>query len=698
MSTTALHPIEQPARINWRGIFPSWAYSLDELKTTTSRKALRGVESTVFHTVRIPSYWARTARHAPSGIKVVAGEYGKWVFDADGRHAKHTSARGTHEAQDNYVELHDTHNKDVFNRLLFTASATALGVGKLPIPMPFGDHWLVLSAGGVPALWESFSSTMQLGVAGFAATFVPPVFGLIGKPISERITDSVRYSPKAIEISERFIVNALVGIMPALTKVITENPKAVQFYGEVQRDAKAKAWVATFALPHGFTARMLMEPRKQETFIANMPNVKRSQVELAGDEDPAVVHLTVLDKPLSEMATPIWPHLNDEWINTTEGFSAAYTVRREDVRISLDGTSVLVGGSPNTGKSQTDSLILAAHALDPLVDIPAMFQFKDTGDFDVFAPLAQRNIVGGSDTNLIACLEFLEQELALTEARGKLIRESPLCPKHSLTREAAAADERLRYRIIPIDEFQRLTLHPELGERAEYVLRALAELGRASGLRLVVSTQTPSAEALPTGVANSLTTRIAHHIKTREVNDRLLSSGSYAAGWRANELPGPKQGPGSAIIEGQGDENMRCRMYYLSPDDLQAIVQRGLALRGGEVEHFDLPIPRETIVDANAGFEYDTNLQFLVDVNTVIEGEKKVQIKQVHERLLEAYGPRYDRTDTAGIETMLKVNGIRILPQVHKKRNGDIDPETGEQKNTTLKGISVDEFRKVINR
>jgi S-DNA-T family DNA segregation ATPase FtsK/SpoIIIE len=681
MTSTTLHTTPS-AKINWRGIFPTWTYQPEELKSAVARKTRRGIEFSLFHTVRSPRYWGRASRHAFAGTRVCAVEYGKWMVDADGRYVKKSTARGDSEAQSGYLEIRDAHWKDVRNRF-----------GGTVLAMP-------ITYFAAPALWSALSDVQQFGIAAGAFTIIPPVLGLIGKPEDETIMDTVQYSGKALELDASFIVQALSkGVHPTLTKAIAEDPRCVQFIGEVARDGQIHGWVARFQLPEGVIAKDVLT--KKDVFIGNMRGVKRSQVELTTDDDPAILELTVTDKPLSEMPMPQWPHMNATSMDVSKPFSVAYTSRHEDVRMSMDGTSVLVGGSPNSGKSQTDSLLIAAHVLDPLADIAGLWQFKATGDFDIFADVAFRNVVGGSDANLAACVKMLEEENKNQEIRSDLIRKSPLCPKHSLTREAAAADPRLRYRIIIIDEIQRLILHPELGPKAIPLLRSLAELGRAAGIRLVLSTQTPSADALPTGITNSLTTRIAHRLMTHEVNDRVLSSGSYSAGWKANELD--PMTPGMAIIEGQG-ATVRARMYYLSPEDLEAIVERGLALRGGVVEQFteaaaeEVVAEAERILDLDGGYELNTNLQFLVDVNTVVEGEKKVQVQQIFERLLEAFGPRYEKTDSVGVEMMLKANGVRIIPDVHKKKNGKIDETTGERKNTTRKGIDVLEFRKVINR
>lgn len=676
MMSTTLAP-QPSARINWRGIFPTWTYQPDELKSAAARKSRRGVEWTLFHGVRLPRYWARASRHSLAGFGLCAVEYGKWVVDADGRYVKKTTARGGSEGGDSYLEVRSAHWTDVRNRL-----------GGTVVAVP-ATYFLA------PAIWDTFSAMTQFGISAGAVTVIPPILGLIGKPEEEKIMDAVQYSSKALELSAGFIVQALSrGISATLTKAIAEDPNCIHFVGEVARDPQIRGWVAHFQLPEGVIAKDVLS--KKDVFIGNMRGVKRSQVELDTDDDPAILHLTVTDKPLSEMPMPAWPHLDAGQMDVSKPFSVAYTSRHEDVRMSMDGTSVLVGGSPNSGKSQTDSLIIAAHVLDPLADIAGLWQFKATGDFDVFAPVAFRNVVGGSDANLAACVKMLEEENRYQEERSALIRQSPLCPKHSLTRAAAEADPRLRYRLIIIDEIQRLILHPKYGPKAIPLLRNLAELGRAAGIRLVISTQTPSADALPTGITNSLTTRIAHRLMTHEVNDRVLSSGSYSAGWKANELDA--QTPGVAIIEGQG-ATVRARMYYVSPEDLEEIVARGLALRGGEVPQFEETVEAvvaeaERILDLNGGYELDTNIQFLCDVRTITEGERKIQIEQIFERLLRSYGPRYEKTDSVGIEMMLKANGVRILPQVHKKKPALVS----DTKPTTRKGIDVEEFRKVMDR
>jgi S-DNA-T family DNA segregation ATPase FtsK/SpoIIIE len=120
--------------------------------------------------------------------------------------------------------------------------------------------------------------------------------------------------------------------------------------------------------------------------------------------------------------------------------------------------------------------------------------------------------------------------------------------------------------IVLIDEFadlaDQLMLEKSL-QRAFYAtIRGIAQKGRNKGMHLILCTQRPSADLVPTGIRNLLNGRVALRMNDAQSSRMILDE------------------PGAEHLQRRGDllfkydHLLRLQGYYLSLAELGAIVKR----------------------------------------------------------------------------------------------------------------------------
>src|SRR5690606_17932799 len=94
--------------------------------------------------------------------------------------------------------------------------------------------------------------------------------------------------------------------------------------------------------------------------------------------------------------------------------------------------------------------------------------------------------------------------------RAKVIRNLPkdVCPENKVTPELASNP---RYGLHPIvggvDECQRWFEHPVHGKELEAICTDVVKRGPALGMTLILATQRPDANSLPTAIGSNLVLR-----------------------------------------------------------------------------------------------------------------------------------------------------------------------------------------------
>jgi len=231
------------------------------------------------------------------------------------------------------------------------------------------------------------------------------------------------------------------------------------------------------------------------------------------------------------------------------------------------GVHVLIGGSPESGKSVTVQTIVAGVALDP----SAVLVLID-GKHGVELAMWEAIAYGGVRSDMPKAIEGLEWASEQMEERygylagagvRKLTRAHPFGPL-----------------VVVVDELAAFTLHPDKKQRERFLslLHELLARGRAAAIRMVAATQKPGGDVVPTYIRDLFDIRLALRCSTRDASDTVLGAGWASRGFDASQIPLGAAGVGYLLVAGR--EPVRAKGCYLSDEDLAALAGYAAHLRG----------------------------------------------------------------------------------------------------------------------
>jgi hypothetical protein len=217
--------------------------------------------------------------------------------------------------------------------------------------------------------------------------------------------------------------------------------------------------------------------------------------------------------------------------NIWDGFPFAIDIDRKSITLELIGKSCLIAGLPEMGKTTTALGILGGCAQDPFVRMwVADAKGVDTPDI---IPIAYR-YVGASQDELLKVLDEIEtwgrkKLSALKEiSKVKLDRETcefyrAIDPNHPL----AVVD------VLYVDEARFYTKNSSNAINTKVVenLSRIIEMFRAVGIVVIIATQQPSTEVIPSILRNLIRVRIAHATTTPQMSNTILGDGAAGLGY-----------------------------------------------------------------------------------------------------------------------------------------------------------------------
>jgi len=186
---------------------------------------------------------------------------------------------------------------------------------------------------------------------------------------------------------------------------------------------------------------------------------------------------------------------------------------------------------------------------------------------------------------------------------------------------------------------------------AEQLCLAIIKRGPALGIMLVLATQRPDKDSLPTGISANAGIRYCLRVMGQTENDMVLGTSSYQNGLRATVFTPKDKGIG--ILKGHADAPQTVRAYYIDGPAAEQIVKRARALReaaGTVTGH----AAGET-TDAHNGVQFS----LLDDIAAVLApGEDKVWSETVCDRLEDLRPDVYRGWDATGLSNALKPLGV----------------------------------------
>lgn len=234
---------------------------------------------------------------------------------------------------------------------------------------------------------------------------------------------------------------------------------------------------------------------------------------------------------------------------------------------SLQERHVLAGGVPGAGKSAYLNALVALCAALPEVQVAAIDR-KKGAEFKPWLPRLCRLA-----TTLEEAGELLDDVRRLVDARYDVLAEQG---RRNAWEEDVYGDPRISPLVLVVDELQ-LILAPasrakedrDAAAQREAALTELVLLARAAGVVIVLATQRPLAEAVPTNIRDNVQSRVAFATTTDVSTDVILGQGAAKLG--ANPKKFNKPGwAGCATTAEEGREGFRdVRVVYMTDQDVR---------------------------------------------------------------------------------------------------------------------------------
>lgn len=250
-----------------------------------------------------------------------------------------------------------------------------------------------------------------------------------------------------------------------------------------------------------------------------------------------------------------------------EAVSIGVDAAGSEVRLRLLGQHVLVGGVPEAGKSGVLTAAISEAARCPEIALLGI-------DLKLveLAPWRQRfsAVATEADTAeqlLRGLIAEMGRRYAWLEATGrKKVTMADLSPALPLL-------------VLVVDELAELTAagidKKGEAERAA-LLRRLAALGRAAGVVLIVATQKPSSDVIPTSLRDVLPVRISMKTTNRDMTATIVGAGLETTA-PAHEIPVGM--PGVGWLVGESVAPRQFRAFWVPDDEVAERVRAVASLR-----------------------------------------------------------------------------------------------------------------------
>ncbi|OHV44903.1 cell division protein FtsK [Pseudofrankia sp. BMG5.36] len=607
-------------------IVPAWLRSRVAVRTAARQTSRNVGYAAGFHALRAPKYALLTVWWAMVGGFRLVGRLLRWASAEEGNWAlRQDAARRNDTAA--WLQL------DRARQRQSTTRWPILGISTVLVLVAY----LVVWFGPWPSLVR-------------LAVLVGTVVGLarLGRPADRPILDRVTNGPAYRKLTAELVRRALTSIgLAGINSAVAKDPGAISFPVEIHRDGPGH--LAIVDLPYGVEAAEVVARRGR---LASGLRLPLDQVW----PEPSPGHtgrlaLWVGHEPASKMRPPAWPLIRSGKVDVFEPFAFATTPRMTTVCVSLMFRNWLFGGQPGSGKTFALRLLVAAAALDPRAEIRG-YELKGVGDFADFEPVLAEYGNGFDEATIERAAGMVDWVYAECQRRSERIdyyRARGMAPEGKVTPQLASLKgSGLHPLVVFIDEAQELFVS-RWGKAAGETLERAIKLGRALGVIILLGTQIPDKDSLPTGITRNVNSRFCLSVADQTANDMILGTSAYKNGYRATVFE-PVTEAGWGILAGFGKPGAD-RSFYVAGPDLVRVVARAVELRA---EAGTLPTPAERTRTTEV-------LDVLADVAAVWPlGEDKVWNDTLCSLLAEHRPDAYTGWKPAQLTAALTPHGITV--------------------------------------
>jgi len=349
----------------------------------------------------------------------------------------------------------------------------------------------------------------------------------------------------------------------------------LEWVSDVHRDGEG--WGVDLDLPHGVTAKMIIQRRAQLASGLRRP-LSSVWPEAVPGEHEGRLFLWIGRHDLAKVRPPAYPLLKAGTADVFQPVPFAVIPRGTVVHVPLFETNWLIGAAPGEGKTNAVRDLGCSAALDVVCDL-WVHELAGKGDMQSFEQVAYRYCSGLDDEAVAYAAASVAKLRSELKKRSDIFKKIPRerRPDGSLTRELAQADARLRPIVAIFDEVQNLFLHPDYGADAAADLPYVMRLGRAYGIIILLATQRPDKDCMPTQVSGLVQARFCLKVGDYLANDMILGTGAYKAGFSAVEFR-HEIDAGLGWLRGTGDAQP-VRTYYLNLNAAAKVCARARAMR-----------------------------------------------------------------------------------------------------------------------
>ncbi|MCO1582030.1 FtsK/SpoIIIE domain-containing protein [Crossiella sp. SN42] len=582
-----------------------WLRSWETFQGTAAFACRHYLHTAAYHALRVPLYALHLLTRAPRGLGRALGAAWRWLADAEAKPLRASAVARDDAAE--YLRLSLQRNLRVATRLGLLGAAllgVLIGWWMLPDPVPVWVRWglWALVAGGIAAL------------------------GLAGTPADKPFATRAVVSTEVAKLTSDIVIRALSAV--GISAMNPARGTAITFPAPITRDGPG--WRADVDLPYGVTAVDIIERRDRLASGLRRP-LGCVWPEPASEEHAGRLVLWVGDQPMNKARQPAWPLLRGGEADVFKPLPFGNDQRGRAVSILLMFGNILIGAMPRYGKTFALRVLLLALALDPRVEMRT-FELKGTGDLSPLAKVSHHYASGADDGTIAACVQSLREVYKELERRAKTISGLPkdICPENKVTPQLASNRKLgLHPLAVSIDECQELFSHPDYGKEAGELATAIIKRGPAMGIILILATQRPDKDSLPTGVSANVGIRFCLRVMGQVENDMVLGTSAYRNGVRATMFTQSDKGIGYLV--GAADDPQIVRSSYLDGPASERVSERARALRAHAGTLTGHAAGEDTAL--GEGERRDT---LLADVAAVLGGdEAKVWSETVVTRLVE---------------------------------------------------------------
>ena len=536
-----------------RPLVPEHWRTRENAKRHLSLMAARHGHRAAYHGLRSPAYFTRALAFALWGV-IVTGKrlIAWWHIPGTGELERKAAADGLiHD----HLRIHKQGRETRRARGTILALCLAALAAALAAMVAYAPWWA----------WAMFAVVL------FA------LFALAGRPQGKTITTKAQIPAAVQPPTGDVIIRALAALGIAQINAAVKDNAFPPLPAPVREDGPG--WRAEIDLPYGVTATQIIERR--EAFASGLRRpLGAVWPEPVSHEHAGRLELWVGRADISKAKPAPWP-----WLRTGGGDVFAPLPFGTDPRgRRVDGHLIehnwLLGSMPGQGKTSALRVLVGAAALDPSVEM-WIHELKGTGDLDPLEQCSHRFVSGIDDESIgyaAESLKLLRREVMARADRLKKL-DRTVCPDKKVTRQIAnQRGLRLRPLMCAIDEAQNLFGHPKFGKQAGEDAVFIIKIGRALGVFLILATQRPDKDSLPTGVSGNVSTRFCLKVAGQIENDMILGTSAYKNGARATTFR-PKIDAGLGYLKGEENTPQVVRTYYLNNADTERAAKRARALR-----------------------------------------------------------------------------------------------------------------------